>query len=352
MRDRTKLLLFSIFVLAMVALLGVGITAFHCFREAAKLEAAGLPVELTWNPFLISLLITSIVVVAGGTILVRVVNPFIRLLENVKQRLEWKAAELDHFMRALSHDMTANSLLLQSSFDQLQAAVRELPDKHVGHSLLHMEACLQQSQQFLADLRELSRTGSVQMEACAVNVNEVIKDVQFEQAELLNSRGIELVVEPGLPPVWCNPNRVKQVLTNLIRNAAKHGCDKTHPRIAISRAVVEQSHTRQTWFRVFDNGAGIPAAHQQDIFLPGKRLPTAHADGTGMGLAIVKKVIDHYGGTIFVDPTATVGTSFIFSLPLPSPDQVPVSMISPLRRPHRRPTERNVTRQDLGPSRP
>jgi two-component system osmolarity sensor histidine kinase EnvZ len=75
------------------------------------------------------------------------------------------------------------------------------------------------------------------------------------------------------------------------------------------------SSPRWAWLRVHDNGPGIPAESREEIFLPGKRLPGAHESGSGMGLAIVRKIIEHYGGTIFVDRECEQGTAMVLSLP-------------------------------------
>ncbi|HZZ73168.1 MAG TPA: HAMP domain-containing sensor histidine kinase [Pirellulales bacterium] len=313
MSERRRLLVFSIFVLSSIALAGVGITAYHCLSFARGNPGAGS----IWQPIWLSVFTTLIVIVAGGTLLVRVVNPFIRVLQDVKGRLEWKAAEMDHFVRALSHDMTANSLLLESTFHELRASCGREPAPSVKTGLSLLEACLGETQRFLEDLRELAKSGSVPLESDVIDLAGAIQDVVAEQTDLLSERAIRVTVERDIPRVWCNENRVKQVLTNLLRNAAKHGGAAIGPRITIGLGEPPCDAPRGdfVWLRVFDNGRGIPLEHRQEIFLPGKRLATAHPDGTGMGLSIVKKVIDHYGATIFVDPALTSGTAFVFGLP-------------------------------------
>jgi signal transduction histidine kinase len=233
------------------------------------------------------------------------------------QELERSHAEMDHFVRALSHDMGAHFLLLEHSLHELQESCEEAPRPRMTEAVAHIEACLRESRRYVDDLRALSQTGSVQMEPSCVSLADVIHEVCYEQDELIGARGVEILVEPGLPQVWCNETRVKQILTNLVRNALKHGCDATRPRITIS-AVAPPLDARvvgHAWIRVHDNGAGIPAKSREEIFMPGARLPTASSDGTGMGLAIVHKIVDRYGGRVFVDPACIQGTAFVFSLP-------------------------------------
>lgn len=227
---------------------------------------------------------------------------------------------MDHFVRALSHDMTANLMLLESSLRAVRANCgEESPQRGLTQELAHVEACLQESKRFLDDLVALGQTGVVQMEPARVELREVVAEVLFEQQPLLAARSIRVTVAPDLPAVWCNPNRVKQVLTNLVRNAARHGCDATHPEIRVETITCPgrwaAKHGKQVWLRIFDNGRGIPAADQESIFLPGRRLVGAAPEGSGMGLAIVRRVVEHFGGRVLVEPGLNLGTALLVSFP-------------------------------------
>ncbi len=237
--------------------------------------------------------------------------------------------ELDYLVRSLSHDMSANFMLLESSFSRLKKSLAPAADaapspQPAGEETLeqrvaHVEACLRESKRFLDDLVHLARTGTVEMEPQRVEVAAIVDDVLFEQRELFARRWIHVTVDRPLPVVWCNEGRVKQVVTNLVRNAARHGCDPDAPRIAIGpwTAVGQPPHAEQPMagFAVHDNGPGIDRAYRREIFLPGRRLPSAAAEGSGMGLAIVKKIVDHYGGSIRVASGADNGTTFAVVLP-------------------------------------
>lgn len=224
--------------------------------------------------------------------------------------------ELDHFVRALSHDMSANFMLLDDSFRQLRRSCEPPPATGGLTDFSHVEACLRESKWFVDDLVTLARTGKIQMEPERAELTPLIEEVLFEQAGLLDGRGVRVLVASQMPAVYCNPGRVKQVFVNLIRNAVRHGCDEERPEIDIAAVEPPTPQARpRVWLRVHDNGRGIPEKFRDEIFLPGKRLPAAHQHGTGMGLAIVRKIVEHYGGTIFVDSTCQSGAAFIFSLP-------------------------------------
>lgn len=237
-----------------------------------------------------------------------------------QRRRAFRREEMDHFVRALSHDMTANLMLLESSLREVQATCAEkTPLDGLTEGLAHVEACLQESKRFLDDLIALGQTGAVQMEPARVELGDVIADVLFEQQPLFEARGFIVHVSPDLPAVWCNRNRVKQVITNLVRNAARHGGAKSNPEIRIEPAPCPgrfaSRYGNQIWLRVFDNGRGIPAADQERIFLPGRRLATAAPDGSGMGLAIVRRAVEHFGGRVLVEPHLSTGAAFLVSFP-------------------------------------
>ncbi|MBN2294178.1 MAG: hybrid sensor histidine kinase/response regulator [Pirellulales bacterium] len=230
---------------------------------------------------------------------------------HILEQLRNTGQEFDHFVRALSHDMVANFMLLESSFSQLRSNLEPAPETESGKMFAHADACLQESKCFLDDLVQLAKTGSVEMEPEEVDLDKIVAEVLFEQGELLTQDGIEVDVAPHLAAVWCNRQRVKQVVTNLVRNAIKHGCDPSCPQITIS----SQSREDRVLLRIHDNGIGIESRMHKEIFLPGRRLPTASEEGSGMGLAIVRKIAEHYGGAAWVDAQTTVGTAIIVSLP-------------------------------------
>jgi len=228
--------------------------------------------------------------------------------------------ELDHVVRALSHDMSANFMLLDDSFGRLRRSIGTSPPAQLAEMANHVDACLRETRRFLDDLVRLGKTGSVEMEPGRVELTSVVEEVLFELHELLDRRGIIVRVSQPLPSVWCNRQRVKQILSNLVRNAIHHGCDAAEPRITIHARPDETTRSSPTDYpmillRVEDNGAGIPAEKAEEVFLPGRRLSGGSQEGSGMGLAIVRKIAEHYGGQAWVDTTAARGTAIVVSLP-------------------------------------
>lgn len=250
--------------------------------------------------------------------------------------------DLEHIVRALSHDLKANFMLLEGSFNQLKRAIGRQHDgisgagrqhQSVPSRIAHVDACLRQSRTLLDDLVQLARTGTVDMQPGAADLEAVVEEVLHEQRDLIARQGVRVVVERPLPVCWCNRTRLKQVVTNLVRNAVLHGCRRDRARVVIGPArpaEIDDEGRRWAAFRVSDNGPGIDARFREEVFLPGRRLPGSSAEGSGYGLAIVRKIVAYYGGAVYVDPNVSQGASIIVVLPAavdqPQPGEPPESL--------------------------
>jgi hypothetical protein len=138
-------------------------------------------------------------------------------------------------LRALSHDMSANFMVLEHSFQLLKEHVQDQHAPNLSEGANHLEACLQESRRLLSDLHSLAKTGSIPVAPERVALSATIQQVVYEQEDVLGERRSRVVVEPELPVVWCNEQRARQMITNLVRSAALHGCDPENGRILISR---------------------------------------------------------------------------------------------------------------------
>ena len=244
----------------------------------------------------------------------------VRLLLDYRQtvrRMEQTHAELDLFIRALSHDMNANFMIMEHSFSQLERSLgRQCPGQSGLLELAaHVRACMTESKRFLNDLIDLGRTGSVDMEPEAADTGSIVDEVLFEQRALLDQRNVEVQVLGPLPRLWCNRRRLKQIVTNLVRNALRHGLDADRPRLTIDSPDLGERNSTSAALRIGDNGRGVPPAWRDKIFAPGCRLPGTDAEGSGMGLAIVRKIVSHYTGSVRVESSPGGGAAFVVELP-------------------------------------
>jgi signal transduction histidine kinase len=255
---------------------------------------------------------------------------------------ETHSSDLDkeYLTRALSHDVSAHLMVLEFSFRRYEQLVknhsetqrdrkiihphenrseRGLGNSNVANTLHgitlheageHVSACINETKRFVDELISFAKTGNIDMEPTNVSVGEIVREVLFEQQQLLNLRKIEATAAPLLPRVWANRLRVKQIVTNLIRNAAIHGCDNDFPKLTITSD--SQPDVQLASFCVTDNGRGIPEPERMRIFEPGYRLPGNQNEGSGIGLAIVKKIATYYGGNVVCDSNVNETTFRVF----------------------------------------
>jgi signal transduction histidine kinase len=131
-----------------------------------------------------------------------------------------------------------------------------------------------------------------------------------EEVAPVMRRDVEVRIHP-LPAVWAIPTHVQQVFANLVSNAFKYLGD--HPDHVVEVGAVD--HRAAVEFYVRDTGIGIDPKYHTTVFEIFQRLCDSEAEGTGVGLAIVKKIVDAYGGRIWVESTSGHGATFRFTWP-------------------------------------
>jgi len=163
----------------------------------------------------------------------------------------------------------------------------------------------------LSDLLELSRIGRIVNASEEVSMNELVLQALEMLEGQLQSHNITVRVEPGLPRVYCDRARLTEVLANLIDNAAKYMGDQPDPVIQIGKKV----NGNETVFFVKDNGIGIDPEYHTKIFGLFEKLD-ANSEGTGVGLALIRRVTELHGGRMWVESDGVnKGSSFCFTIP-------------------------------------
>ena len=163
------------------------------------------------------------------------------------------------------------------------------------------------------DLLYLSRIGRLPERKIEFAFDDLMKKVLKTLQPLIDESGVALNIETGLPLIYGEMERLGQVMENLLSNAVKYiGKDNPFPRIDIG--VLNQG--LQHVFFVRDNGIGIEKQYYQKIFDIFQRLPSGKkiGEGTGVGLTIVKRIIEHHGGIIWLESELGKGTTFFFTL--------------------------------------
>ncbi|MFZ0418868.1 MAG: ATP-binding protein [Candidatus Sulfotelmatobacter sp.] len=224
-------------------------------------------------------------------------------------------ADLEQFAYVASHDLQ-EPLRMVTAYTQLlgeryRGKLDDNADKFIGYAsegALRMQVLIQ-------DLLAFSRVGRKESAGESVDCELVMKEVLQTLASAIQESGAVIGYE-NLPAVWADRTQLAQVLQNLIGNAIKfRGKDP-------SLISVQVEKSDQQWlFSVSDNGIGIAPEDAENIFVVFQRLHArTEYPGNGIGLAICKKIIERYGGRIWVESQAGSGSVFKFTLPLGGPD--------------------------------
>jgi signal transduction histidine kinase len=146
-----------------------------------------------------------------------------------------------------------------------------------------------------------------------VSTLELVQRVLEDHAEEIRAKHVSVEIQPDLPPVSADPGRLLRVLDNLIANAVKHGCLGDAPQIRIGGT------TGPSEVRLFvqDNGPGIPPEYQERIFGLFEQLDK-DGEGTGVGLATVKRIIEMHQGRVWVESATGQGATFRVAFPHPA----------------------------------
>jgi PAS domain S-box-containing protein len=221
--------------------------------------------------------------------------------------------ELEHCITSLAHDLRS-PLVALLGFSRL---LRQEYGDALGETGLHfvdrIEGASRTIEGLVHDVLELSRAGQPGERSALVDPREVLLQLRAELKPRLEEAGIELSLpEPAPPLLCCDRTRLYQLFSNLIGNAIQHMGTPEHPRIEVR--VEEEGDAHRIVVR--DNGRGIDPAHRQRIFEPFQSFGSApRARGAGMGLAIVKKIVEKRGGRIWVESELGEGTAFHVRLP-------------------------------------
>jgi light-regulated signal transduction histidine kinase (bacteriophytochrome) len=220
-------------------------------------------------------------------------------------------AELQQFAYVASHDLQ-EPLRMVASFTQLlgqryKGKLGADADEFIGYAVDGAH----RMQVLVNDLLAFSRVGTRDKEFTAADCEKVLQTVLANLQKTLEESSGQVTHDP-LPTVRGDETQLLQVLQNLVGNALKfHGAEP--PRVHVSAQQIKGE-----WrFSVRDNGIGIDLQHAERIFLLFQRLHTrAEFPGTGMGLAITKKIVERHGGRIWVESEPGKGSTFYFSLPM------------------------------------
>lgn len=215
--------------------------------------------------------------------------------------------ELNDFAYVVSHDLKAPLRGITSLSEWLLADYGEEFDEEGKKMVNLMISRVQRLHQLIDDILKYSRVGRAKVEKKNINLNKVVTEL----VEVLNIReNIKVEIPNQLPTIFCDKTRIEQLFQNLITNAIKF-IDKPEGLIKISYVDEEEYYK----FSVADNGIGIESQHFEKIFQLFQKLTSLQdSDSTGVGLALVKKIVELHDGKVWVESEVGVGSNFVFTI--------------------------------------
>jgi len=232
--------------------------------------------------------------------------------EKIIKELETKNAELERFTYTVSHDLKSPLITIGGFIGLLEEDTRSGNIEKVEKDLTRIREAKDKMYRLLNELLELSRIGRLMNPAENIAFAEIINEALDLTRGQLTAANVKVITQEDLPFIHGDRPRLVEVMQNLIDNAAKFSSGQPDPQIEIG---VSEKNGEQVFF-VKDNGIGInPSFHEKIFGLFDKLDP--RSDGTGVGLALVKRIIEVHGGRIWVESQGKeMGSTFLFTLPV------------------------------------
>jgi PAS domain S-box-containing protein len=223
--------------------------------------------------------------------------------------------EMEAFSYSISHDLRAPLIHIAGFVEMLKV---DLGPKLDDRSRRHLDTICNSTEhmgRMISDLLTLSRLGRAEMHKVRLALGDMVKDVQRELSAQLQNRPIDWIVG-DLPEVYADPVLLRQALVNLVSNALKFTRSRSDARIEIGTVPNEAEDA----FFVRDNGVGFDMKYASKLFGVFQRLHAAtEYEGTGIGLANARRILQRHGGRIWAESTPNEGATFYFTLPRPPP---------------------------------
>ncbi|NLS91947.1 MAG: response regulator [Planctomycetaceae bacterium] len=234
--------------------------------------------------------------------------------EELIARLEAQNAELERFAYTVSHDLKTPLITVKGYIGALSEDLARSDMTLVADDLARISGAADKMAVLLRDVLELSRIGRVVNPSENVPLRELAEEALELFLKPIQKNNIRVEVSPDLPVVYGDRTRLLEVLQNLIENAIKYMGDPPRPRIQIGSRL----DGRDRVFYVRDNGIGIDSRYHDRIFNLFDQLDGS-VEGTGIGLALAKRIVDIHGGRIWVESEgAGRGSTFCFTIPAKS----------------------------------
>ncbi|MBI3739385.1 MAG: GAF domain-containing protein, partial [Chloroflexi bacterium] len=226
--------------------------------------------------------------------------------------LQSRNLELERFTYTVSHDLRSPLITIRGFVGLLQEDASANDMERLQKDIRRIVTATDKMQQLLNELLELSRVGRVTNPMQTLPFRQIVEEALERVQGRIENSGAHIEIQDKLPTIYGDPTRLIEVVQNLVDNAVKFMGDQPSPQVQIGTA--GEDAEGRTIFFVRDNGIGIDPQFHERVFGLFNKL-NANSEGTGVGLALVKRIIEVHNGKIWVESTGTNGSTFYFSLP-------------------------------------
>ncbi|HEY3900253.1 MAG TPA: ATP-binding protein [Chthoniobacter sp.] len=268
-------------------------------------------------------------------------------LTRANRDLEQKNDEIEMFVYSVSHDLRSPLVNLQGfgrelnfSREELQKLLdgelsaadrdraREVADRDMTESVRFIQTAVTRLSNIIDALLRLSRAGRIEYHPKMIDLKAIVQRIVEAMRGTINARGADVVIQ-NLPEVWGDPAAIEQIFANLIGNAVNYLDPKRPGKVEIGRIerAVEGMEKPLTIF-VRDNGLGIAPNHLCKVFAIFQRLHGNLIAGEGVGLALVRRMVERHGGKVWVESEEGVGSTFFAAFPADA-QHSPLPMVAP-----------------------
>jgi light-regulated signal transduction histidine kinase (bacteriophytochrome) len=249
-----------------------------------------------------------------------------QLLENIS-RLESANKELDRFAFMASHDLQEPLRKMLMFSDRLTVKYKEILDDDARNYISKIQNAGKRMKALVEDILTFSKLSMEKDSFVYSDLNQLLKEVITDMEETIREKKAKIIID-DLPGLYVNPGLIRPLFYNLISNALKYSKTDVPPVVRISRElpatnghhIEKEEDTKYCRILVQDNGIGFEQQYSEHIFGMFKRLHLKNKyEGTGIGLALCKKIVEEHHGFISAISKLGEGSTFIVSLPLKQP---------------------------------
>ncbi|NVN88734.1 MAG: GAF domain-containing protein [Rhodopseudomonas sp.] len=246
-------------------------------------------------------------------------------LERVNTQLARSNEELEAFAHVASHDIKEPLRHIEAFAGMLGESIRPIGDERLRNLVSGIESSSRRLRNLINDLAEFSQVGQQAKPFAPASLQEIAQEVVADLHQRIDEAAATVEID-ALPIVSCDRNQMRQVLQNLVSNAIKYRHPARPCRIRIFASAWHEEEYRGDGTRasatricVSDNGIGFDPKYAEQIFEPFQRLhgPDEY-EGSGIGLAICRKIVQRHGGSVGVETVPGIGSTFWFTLAKPA----------------------------------